>query len=116
MNERIALAATLNANVCTSLSSRYFTTAVPSWRSLYHLGTSAGATAIIAAGAPPSAPAGTSVAGSATVPGSETAATARLLNLALWIAPAQRFKHAAGEGIAVFRINFPRISRLQTAA
>jgi len=42
INERMALAATLNAKVCTSLSSRYVASAVPSLRQRYHLDRVAG--------------------------------------------------------------------------
>src|SRR3954451_14843494 len=37
MKDKMALAATLKANVCTSLSSRYLMIAALSWRRRYHL-------------------------------------------------------------------------------
>ncbi len=46
------MAATLKAKVCTSLSSRYFTSAAPSWRRRYHFVATAGVerTAVAAGG------------------------------------------------------------------
>src|ERR1700722_12288302 len=47
----IALAATLKAKVCTSLSSRYAMSAVPLLRQMYHLDSAAGCSGPVAAAA-----------------------------------------------------------------
>src|SRR5215472_136923 len=79
MKDRMALAATLNAKVCTSLSSRYLTIAVPSWRRRYHLESCGGAEASRAMGTSVTSTTTAGwISGSACVPGFETTATERL--------------------------------------
>ena len=128
MNDRIALAATLNANVCTSLSSRYFTSAVPSWRSRYHLVCVTGMAPRERETRPacrwhrshqpprPGRESGAAMAVSTATPESETVATCNFLGICIRIftfvcARPVRSRAPLGQGVSSRIDLFPRICR-----